>query len=533
MTSKILKIFTTIFLAVVLMVSGLTAGTVKADTPAQLSFDPSSGEIAINRERNIAFKINPNGRNVVAVDVTFEYIPDYVDITNVTPLNGFSKVEVPTGQSGMKKYSFTRLGSSVSTETVIATISLKGVAVQSSELVVMSNIKVVLDNATTLTVANGGVTQTRGEYAVVAQLAATPTPTPAPTFTREYRIAEAPADFTETGPNGWKPYVAEPIRIDNFEFKTNKPEPKFIWVEFKDTTGRIERRSAQIKLLGPDPSIGSCLLSFEGTSATLTLKAGKDGSEKVLGFGDKGIVKSGDTTFTPEQIKSWKNDKIEVVWPNAPTGQVLPVSLTNSDGQSNPDGQFCGSISALALGARVFCRLPSNHQTDNVDLILADNSEGGKKTKQKVSIDKEGLILGLPQRLENDKRYTLSLKAPRSIRRNKTFTAGDGITNLDNFIIPVGDIFPADGGDGKINNPDRSELVRQWSLTADATGRSGDFNRDGRVNSVDWTCMKNDFNQSDDPEPAAGVQPSASSSPSVSPSPSPSVSPSTSASPGT
>lgn len=359
-------------------------------------------------------------------------------------------------------------------------------------------------------------TGSRKEVVIVTAPIPTPTPTPTPpppsVFTTEYRIAEDPSDFAD--PNkGWQPYDTEPIRIDNFEFKDKTPGPKFIWVEFKDTTGKIERRSAQIKLLGLDPAITSCSLGFEGNTILLNLKGTDFRSVQ-------GTIKSGETNL---QIKQWKDDVIQVVWPNAPVGQVLPVSLTNSDGQI-AEGQ-CGSISQLSLGAKVFCRAPSNHQTDNVDLTLVDTSEGGKKIKQIVSIDKEGLIQGLTQRLETGKRYILSLKAPKSLRRTVPFTAGDGITNLPNFILPVGDIFPPDGGDGQIKNPDRTELVRQWSLTADATGKSGDFNRDGRVNSVDWTCMKYDFGQSDSPEPEPGVQPFPSPSPIVSPSPSPSASP--------
>lgn len=380
-------------------------------------------------------------------------------------------------------------------------------------------------------------TGSRKEVAIVAAPIPTPTPTPTPpppaTFTTEYRIAEDPSDFAD--PNkGWQPYTAEPIRIDNFEFKTKTPGPKFIWVEFKDTTGKIERRSAQIKLLGPEPTVTFCSLGFEGNNTVLKLTGTNFGSVQ-------GSIKSGEANL---QIKQWKDDVIQAVWSNAPIGQILPISLTNSDGQSNPDGQYCGAISQLALGAKVFCRAPSNHQTDNVDLTLVEAFEEGKKIKQKVSIDKEGLIQGLTQRLEIGKDYVLSLKAPRSLRRVAPFRAGDGINNIPNFILPVGDVFPAEGGDGKINNFDRQELVRQWSITKDATGRSGDFNRDGRVNSIDWTCMKYDFGQEDSPEPNPGIQ---SAPPPCAPgvvagtagcviapsSPSPSVSPSPSASPGT
>jgi len=33
------------------------------------------------------------------------------------------------------------------------------------------------------------------------------------------------------------------------------------------------------------------------------------------------------------------------------------------------------------------------------------------------------------------------------LRRNFSFTAGSGTINIPNFVLPVGDIFPVDGGD--------------------------------------------------------------------------------------
>ncbi|MBI2334933.1 hypothetical protein HYU96_04000, partial [Candidatus Daviesbacteria bacterium] len=85
---------------------------------------------------------------------------------------------------------------------------------------------------------------------------------------------------------------------------------------------------------------------------------------------------------------------------------------------------------------------------------------------------------------------------------------------------------PVDAGDGKINSLDKAELNRQWIAGQSASGRSGDFNRDGRVNSIDWACMRFDFGQEDASEPAPGL-------PAASPSPSPAVSPSPSSSPVT
>jgi hypothetical protein len=67
------------------------------------------------------------------------------------------------------------------------------------------------------------------------------------------------------------------------------------------------------------------------------------------------------------------------------------------------------------------------------------------------------------------------------------------------FILPIGDIAPKTGPDGKINTADRSELTVQWRvLGTQNTARTGDFNKDTKVNSVDWACMRYDFNKEDE-----------------------------------
>ena len=323
--------------------------------------------------------------------------------------------------------------------------------------------------------------------------------------TTSYRIVENPADFTDTGPYGWKPYSAESMPVD-YVFKDQTPGQKSIFVEFKDSTGKTERHTVQIKVLGPDPTV-NCALAFEGNNTVLNLTG--------TGFGStKGSLKSSDDA-TDLQIRSWKNTIIQAVWPNAPAGQVLTATLTNTDGQSTDFS--CSASSQLSIGAKFFCGQSSSDTTNNVDLVLAGAFEGGTKIKQKVSIDTAGVISGLTQKLEEGRNYKLSLKAPRLLRRTAEFTAGNGTTNVNNFVLPVGDIYPAPNGDGAINNFDHSELVRQWIISVDAAGRSADFNKDGRVNSIDWACMRHDFGSSDDSEPVPGGPAVA---PSVHPSPS-------------
>ncbi|MBI2330511.1 hypothetical protein HYU94_03895 [Candidatus Daviesbacteria bacterium] len=320
--------------------------------------------------------------------------------------------------------------------------------------------------------------------------------------TTRYRMAESLADLNNAA---WVTYTAGGVNIDNFRFADATAGNKFIFVQFEGTDANgatvttnsttCPKCQAQVRLLGDPPAVTGCSLGFEGTNTVLNISGRNFGSTK-------GSAKSNDTSLT---IRQWNNTSIQAVFPNAPTGEEFPVSVTNSDNQEGPGR--CSAITQLSLGARVFCRAPSSGDTDNVDLVLAEAFAGGKKTKQKVRIDKDGVIGGLNQKLESGKKYKISLKAPKSLRKTVEFTAGDGTTNVPNFILPVGDISPADGGDGSINASDKSELNRQWIIAGSGSGRTGDFNSDGRVNSIDWACMRYDFGSVDDAEPVAPAAP--------------------------
>jgi hypothetical protein len=152
----------------------------------------------------------------------------------------------------------------------------------------------------------------------------------------------------------------------------------------------------------------------------------------------------------------------------------------------------------------VFCRAPGQFDVADVKITIAPLDTPDKKVEETVTIDKDGVIQGIKTKLQTGQQYIITAKAPKTLRRNTTITAQEGTTVINTsdgkpFILPVGDIAPSTP-DGQINGLDRAELVKQWRvLSSSASGvLTADFNRDSKVNSIDWACMKYDFNSKDD-----------------------------------
>lgn len=319
--------------------------------------------------------------------------------------------------------------------------------------------------------------------------------------TEFYRIAENPADLGDTQKAPWLVYTPDitgSLTID-WTFADKNPGEKFIWVQFKDSNGIISKPvNSKIRLLGADPQITGCKLQFESDTVLFNITGNS--------FGSKGSV---DTEVDGEasvlQVKKWTEKNIVAALSNFPVGQSFPIMLTNGSKQQSNAGS-CSAVSQLSLGAKLYCGVPLTQALTDVDLTLVEATASGKKVKTKVNIDKNGVVQNLTANLEAGKKYKVSLKAANALRRVIDFEAAGGTTNIPNFKLPVGDIFPIDGSDGVINSLDKAELDREWTAAVDATNiRRGDFNLDGRVNSVDWSCMRNNFNQSDDTEPQAGL----------------------------
>lgn len=188
---------------------------------------------------------------------------------------------------------------------------------------------------------------------------------------------------------------------------------------------------------------------------------------------------------------------------DTPQGREYTVTIKRADGFEASEKCVVGE-SRLSLGAQLFCREPNTFSIDDVDMVLAPVAEDGtkgQKVSKKVSISQNGYINNLNDILQTGKTYEISLKAPKSLRRVATFIASSGTTSVTNFILPVGDIFPLPTGDGVINSADKSELNAEWLVSSpSATIKPGDFNKDTRVNSIDWACMRYDFGSANQPE---------------------------------
>ena len=314
--------------------------------------------------------------------------------------------------------------------------------------------------------------------------------------TISYQLAE-----TENVLSGASPeeYTQHPT-VTNFTLADPTPGTKQVWVEYKSVDGRTHTDHITIEMIDPDPKItnADCTIDIAKTNLKITLKGQNFGK-------DKGKVKANNQD---SEILDWKESEVNSLLRTNGTvtdGQEFKIILTRKDNISTDEVACKVNTSLLSLGAKIFCRKEGMFDQKDVKVILVDQTKS--KVEETVTISKDGIVQGITTKLQAGKKYALSIKAPYSLRRNAIFTASQGTTIAEAegggpFILPIGDIAPPANRDGVINTLDRSELTRQWRVLTAANNLTGDFNRDTRVNSVDWACMRYDFGEEDDPIPS-------------------------------
>lgn len=294
--------------------------------------------------------------------------------------------------------------------------------------------------------------------------------------------------------------------VANYTLSTGFNE-KTITVEFTSPAGAKDIQTAKIKLISTAPSITSvdCNVDLASKGVAFTILGENLGTTQ----GKIGI----EGQSSPD-VKSWKDNSVTGLLPNN-AGQEFQVILTRSDNQVSGKVKCVVGSQSLQFRANVFCQQIWPFDVPDVELTFIDRNSGGTEVPEKVTIDREGFVRGIKTKLQSGRNYALAIKAPKALRKVVSFTASNGTINLPEMILPVGDIAGENGRpDGKINAADRSALGADWrNLTVATTPRLADFNKDFKVNSVDWACMRKGFAKQgltetgeDETLPKAGAQ---------------------------
>lgn len=280
--------------------------------------------------------------------------------------------------------------------------------------------------------------------------------------------------------------------------------PKAIYVRFFDNNGNAS------PALGSAPYTKALTLSPAATvsSVTCSYNSNGPGTQFIINgsnLGNSGTVKVGEKVaqipsggWTPIGINATLDQRLE--------GNTR-LTIT-PDGGSAVTADCTVNTTTFTFTVKNQCREDGLFSGNDLDVKVY---EAGEEPifNQKVKLDAEGKPSGFAPKLEKGKNYTLVTKAVGTLAKKKEFKTGSGgTTNLESFTLPVGDIAPRNAPDGVINNLDTSELKRQWAITGTTSTKTGDFNDDAAVNSLDWSCVRLNFNARDEKfSPPVGATP--------------------------
>lgn len=345
----------------------------------------------------------------------------------------------------------------------------------------------------------------------IAGTAVAPTPT---TKTTQYRISQTKFDETDTK-IAWQTYSSEPTTVPVVFTNLVPGQDLTVFVQFKaDDKSTSKVLSKSIKYSPPAKiSQTSCSFNPSGQGTLVTISGenfGDQGQGQVLVNGQVADIVSwtGQLPTVLQKSATVPDSKntgaqtffsqiVAKIADKPDTSTKLSVELKTDNGSDLTSSCIINTAS-LDFDAKIGCRASGDFTVNDVDISITEETTGAKPlVQQKIQLDQSGHPTGFTPVLETGKKYLMLVKAPKSVAKKVEFTASDGSTVLPNIDLPIGDIAPQGNPDGSINSLDRSELVREWSLTS-GVQRPGDFNMDSAVNSLDWSCMRASFNQSDE-----------------------------------
>ncbi len=350
----------------------------------------------------------------------------------------------------------------------------------------------------------GGQLEEKAEFDL--EIRSTTTTSPSPSASPSPSIPPIPAVKTECffmddepitanscSDEGAQAYTTHPMVVP---LALTTPGRKTVFVRFISTDGQ-KRNVQRVINFAPDPRLTevSCAHSLSGSGSVVSITGialGSRGRGKVkLAGDDANIITWNETDGT---ITAAIDKRIE---------GKNQVEITRDDGKT-ARGECIVGTTSVTFTAQSQCRSSGNFTAENVSVKIFANALTTIETEkpdpiinEKIKVGKDGKPVGFVPKLEKDKKYSLIVKAPGTLSKRIDFETKGGIRNLDAVTLQTGDIAPVISADGKINAFDRAELIRQWSLVRDVQ-RSGDFNQDGRINSIDYACMRQNINQSDE-----------------------------------
>lgn len=325
--------------------------------------------------------------------------------------------------------------------------------------------------------------------------------------------------------------------------------PKTVLVQFEDYSNPPTKTEIYFKTitLAPNPSISqaSCTQSAFDNSTIVTIFGNNLGDlDKAKNSVKVANTNADITSWTkldwskpetiPKQIQEGtKPDTMILVnLKNKRVEEVVPIEIKTADNKTATSS--CGiDTSVVSFQAIPQCR-SGDFTLTNVSVKIApivtviSGNPGSLQpalvSDSKINIDREGNPQTFAPKLEKNKKYAMLIKAPKYLAKRLEFTATDGTfcaNSEDGECKPVtlraGDISGDNNlPDGKVNSSDYGRLIAEWILDKDAS-RNADINGDNRVNSVDYACLRLNFNQSDDilnaisvrtttPSPTAALQ---------------------------
>lgn len=321
------------------------------------------------------------------------------------------------------------------------------------------------------------------------------------------------ATFCKTVATGGKvdnilvfPYTADPdtTTFKNYTFKDPKPAIKTFFVKFFGLEGAATKVTQTIQksiTFNPPPAISTvtCTSSSSGPGTQITITG------KFFGPQGNGSVKLANVDAA---IDNWDPAQNTI---KAHIDQRLDgknnVSATFDNGTVVTPPQGC-TVNTATVGFKLAYQCKDTKSTSNVAVKVFEALAAGIQAnipnpilQQTISIDSGGNPQNFAPKFEKSKKYELIVKAPGALAKRIDFdTSSGGTVNLQNgdaITLTQGDIAPVNAPDGKVNAFDKSELIRQWNAVTDVT-RTGDLNGDGRVNSIDYACMRQNINAEDE-----------------------------------